>query len=154
MAIDFVCVTPYDSFVAGGYRIIPMLSNHSTGEVGERTLNYVISDGDKSMFYGLDTGWLPTSTWRRMREIRFDCMVLELTMGNITPGDDRIFSHTSIPMLKIMLETFRAQGCAPEECRIVVSHLARALHNSHEDTAAILAPLGVDVAYDGMKYEF
>jgi phosphoribosyl 1,2-cyclic phosphate phosphodiesterase len=154
MTVDFRCVTPGEHFFAGAYDILPVKSNHGTTDKNEVTLNYIITKDAKTMYYGLDTGWLPCETWIKIRKIRFDCMVLELTMGDIVPGDDRIFSHTSIPMLKIMLETFRKQGCAPEGCKIIVSHLARTLHTDHASTAASLAPLGVDVAYDGLTYEF
>lgn len=154
MNIDFRRVFPGERFWAGKYEILPVRANHGTEDNDETPLNYVISRGGKTMFYGLDTGWLPYKTWLAIKNIRFDCMTLELTMGDITPGDDRIFSHTSIPMLKIMLETFRKQGCAPAGCKIIVSHLARYLHTDHASTAASLAPLGVDVAYDGLIYEF
>jgi L-ascorbate metabolism protein UlaG (beta-lactamase superfamily) len=154
MSVDFRCVTPGGHFMAGGYDIMPVKANHGTGDINEIALNYVISKGGKTMYYGLDTGWLPYETWLIIRKLKFDCMVLELTMGDIVPGDDRIFSHTSIPMLKIMLETFRKQGCAPDGCKIIVSHLARTLHTDHASTAAALSPLGVDVAYDGLLYEF
>lgn len=154
MTIDFVCISPFEKYGVGDYVIMPIPANHATDDAGEQTLNYVIWGGGKTMFYGLDTGWLPYAAWLKIRKIAFDCMVLELTIGDITPGDDRIFSHTSIPMLKIMLETFRAQGCAPAECRIIVSHLARTLHTDHASTSAALAPYGVDVAHDGLIYEF
>ncbi len=152
VAIDFRPVAPGERFLAGDYSILPLKANHATEDKDEIPLNYIISRGGKNIFYGLDTGWLPTESWREIRKIKFDCMVLELTVGNITPGDDRIFSHTSIPMLKIMLETFREQGCAPEGCKIIVTHLARSLHTSHAETAASLAPYGVDIAYDGLAY--
>ena len=154
MTVDFRPVTPGKSFMAGGYKIIPVRSNHATTDKDEITLNYIISNGTQRMFYGLDTGWFRTDSWNIIRKKKFDCMVLELTMGEIIPGDNRIFSHTSIPMLQIMLQTMRAQGCMPESCRAVVSHLARYLHTDHQSTCARLAPLGVEVAYDGMIYEF
>lgn len=153
MAINFICITPGEHYSAGGYDILPLAANHATDDALETPLNYVIFHDGKRIFYGLDTGWLPTRTWHKIRRVPFDCMVLELTMGDITPGDDRIFSHTSIPMLEIMLENFRKQGCVPEGCKIIVTHLARMLHLDHASTVARLAPLGVDVAYDGLTYE-
>lgn len=154
MTIDFRPVTPGKKFYAGGYEIIPTPSNHETTDLDEITLNYIISKNGQKMFYGLDTGWLPTESWRYLKKRKFDCMVLELTMGDIVPGDFRIFSHTSIPMLEIMLQTFRAQGCLNEDSKVIVSHLARYLHTDHASTVERLAPLGVDVAYDGLTYEF
>lgn len=153
-AIDFRVIAPGREFSAGKYHILALRSNHGTDDADEITLNYAIEADGRRLFYGLDTGWLPYETWCRIRHAGFDCMVFELTMGDIVPGDDRIFGHTSIPMLEIMLQTMRRQGCMRPGCRAVVSHLARTLHTDHASTCARLAPLGVDVAYDGMIYEF
>lgn len=152
--VDFRTVTPGVRFYAGDYSIMPVRSNHGTTDKKEITLNYAIKNGDQQMFYGLDTGWFLYESWVRLRKMRFDCMVFELTIGDIAPGDDRIFGHTSIPMLEIMLQTLRAQGCMKPDCRAVATHLAKTLHTDHASTAAKLAPLGVDLAYDGMIYKF
>ena len=153
-AVDFRVVTPGYEFSAGDFRILALRSNHGTTDPEEITLNYSISRNGQKLFYGLDTGWLPYQTWCTIRHAGFDCMVFELTMGDIVPGDDRIFGHTSIPMLEIMLQTMRRQGCMKPGCRSVVTHLARTLHTDHMSTCARLAPLGVDVAYEGMIYNF
>lgn len=154
MAVDFRVVTPGVKFYAGQYAILPLRSNHATSDRDEITLNYIIEKDSQKLFYGLDTGWFLYESWQSIRKNVFDCMVLELTMGDLVPGDDRIFGHTSIPMLEIMLQTLRRQGPMKPGCRAVVSHLARTLHTDHATTAARLAPLGVDMAYDGMIYEF
>ncbi|MBQ9079904.1 MAG: hypothetical protein IJY27_02420 [Clostridia bacterium] len=154
MTIDFHPVTPGQKFTAGGYKILPLHSNHATTDKDEITLNYIISKNGQKMFYGLDTGWFRTESWNIIRKAKFDCMVFELTMGDIAPGNKRIFCHTSIPMLEIMLQTLHAQGCMKPGCRSVATHLARYLHTDHASTRERLAPLGVDLAYDGMIYEF
>lgn len=154
MTVDFRPVTAGRAFVAGKYTITPLHSNHETSDKAEKTLNYIIKSDSQTMFYGLDTGWFRTESWNIIRKVKLDCAVFELTVGDITPGDARVFSHTSIPMLEIMLQTLRQQGCMASDCHALVSHLARTLHTDHASTCQKLAPMGVSVAYDGMIYEF
>ena len=78
------------------------------------------------------------------RQVIFEC-----TLG-FCPGDDRMFGHTGIPMIEIMLETMRAQHGPADDARYYTSHMARTLHGSHAELERQLAHLDVTPAYDGM----
>ena len=137
----------------GNYSIIPLRSNHTTENPQETTLNYIIeNEKGKRMFYGLDSAWIPVQSWIYMRNMPMQVMVLELTIGDVA-GDFRVFEHTSIPMLKIMLETMRSNHYCAENARIFVSHMARGLHGTHAELCRQLAPLDVIPAYDGLTLE-
>jgi len=152
--VDAVALTPCVTFEAGGYEITPCRSNHDLFFAGEQTLNYIVKEksSGRSFFYGADSGWIVYDTWLLIKKAKPNAVIFEATVGNV-PGDDRVFGHTSIPMIAIMLETMRAQHGPADDCRYYTTHMARTLHGTHAETAAALEPLGVTPAYDGMKIE-
>ena len=151
--LNFTTAEPFESFVtADGYDILSLPSNHGTSDPLEKTRHYIIEKDGKRLFYGPDGAWLFYPAWQRMRGKHFDAMILEATCGYI-PGDDRIFSHNSVPMLEIMLQTFRAQGCLDENSKVYCSHMAKTLHPDQTLLERELKPLGIIPAYDGLSIE-
>lgn len=150
--VDAVELTPCSGFDAGGYSVMPCRSNHDLFFAGEQTLNYIVTEKDsgRSFFYGADSGWIVYDTWLLIKKARPNAVIFEATVGTVR-GDDRVFGHTSIPMIEIMIETMRTQHGPADDCKYYTTHMARTLHGTHEETAAALAPLGITPAYDGMK---
>ncbi len=150
--VDAVALTPCEGFDAGGYSVMPCRSNHDLFFAGEQTLNYIVKEKEtgRSFFYGADSGWIVYDTWLLIKKARPNAVIFEATVGTVR-GDDRVFGHTSIPMIEIMIETMRAQHGPADDCKYYTTHMARTLHGTHEETAAALAPLGITPAYDGMK---
>ena len=62
------------------------------------------------------------------------------------PGDYRIFEHNNLNMVAEMKATL-----APYVRRFFISHMARTLHTSHELLCSRMAPLDIEVAYDGLE---
>lgn len=145
-------LTPMVSEIIGGYEILPCFANHGDLPEGEIPLNYIVKQGERSFFYGSDSGWLMYETYKKIKKAKPNVMIFECTTG-YAPGDERIFGHTSIAMIGIMMESIIAQKATAEDCRFYTTHMARTLHTTHEDTAARLAPYGVTPAYDGLKIE-
>jgi phosphoribosyl 1,2-cyclic phosphodiesterase len=152
--IDFTPIDYETHYRLGSYRILPLRSNHATENPYEVTLNYVVETEEngeiKRFFYGLDSAWINLHTWLIIRSMRMQAMILECTIGDVD-GDFRVFEHTSIPMLEIMLSSMRANHYCAEDAKIYVSHMARGLHTSHDELVERLKPLNVTPAYDGMK---
>ncbi len=148
--ISFVSVECFDVLELGQYRVTSFPSNHLTSDPDEKTRNYMIESDGKRMFYGLDGAWMLTAVWNNIKGLRFDAMVLELTLGDL-PGNYRTFSHMSIPMLEIVLAAFRENGCLDADSAVYCSHMAKTLHTDHETLKARLAPLGVTPVYDGLS---
>lgn len=152
---DLAAVTPPllkgESF--GDYEITALPANHTAHAHGEDvTRHYYISEksSGKRLFYGTDSSWLTPDEWAFLRGRRCDAMVFELTMGDVR-GDDRVFTHTNIRMLEIMLETVRSQRAIEQGGRIYTTHMARTLHYDHATLTEQLRPLNVTPAHDGMK---
>ena len=136
----------------GKYTATPFHANHSPMLAGEQSFLYGISDGEKEMFYGTDTSWLPTETWYAMRNHKYDCMVMEVTLGDVI-GDPRIFEHNNIRMVEIMMETFRKFGTVKPDAKVIATHMAKGTHGKQEQTVNRLACFGMVPAYDGYTVE-
>ena len=150
------CCTVVDfktEYTVGGYKITPLRANHSPNARGEESLNYLIERDGKSLFYGLDTAWIPCESWHILKQKKLDCAVLEITIGDV-PGDYRIFEHNNIRMAELMLETFRKVGALKPDGVACASHFSRFAHQDHGKLAARLGEFGVIAAYDGYCLEF
>ncbi len=145
-------LTPMSAEVIGDYDVLPCFANHGDLPEGEIPLNYIVKGGGRSFFYGSDSGWLMYETYKKIKKAKPNAMIFECTTG-YAPGDERIFGHTSIAMIGIMMESIVAQKATADDCKYYATHMARTLHTTHEDTAARLAPFGVTPAYDGLKIE-
>ena len=127
----------------GSYKIKALRANHSIP-----CLHYLITDGEKKLFYGLDGAWLMYGEVQEIiKNAPVDCAVFDATMGFID-GDYRIFEHNNLNMVLEMKKTLSAHIN-----RFCISHMARTLHKEHGDIVNDMSPFGVDVAYDGMTLE-
>ena len=106
----------------------------------------------KKIFYGLDGAWFLRPSWEEMKKHKFDIMVFDCTVGDSV--DWRLFEHNTIPMLRMMVEGIKMTDILEDNGLLVASHLARTLHDSHEETTQILQEINMLTAYDGMKLKF
>lgn len=133
-----------DELVLGAYRILALPANHGTCK---DAVHFLISDGEKALFYGLDGAWLLYEEFVAIRERTVDLAVLDATVGE-AKGDYRIFEHNDLSMVCEMKHTL-----APYVHRFCISHMARTLHTSHEELACRMAKEGIEVAFDGYQIE-
>ena len=140
------------SAAVGKYTVLPCRSNHGFLMEGEQTYNYIVSDGERSFFYGTDSGWIMYDTWLAIKKARPNAVIFECTLGDVW-GDDRVFGHTSIPMIEIMLRTMREQHGPADDCKYYTTHMARTLHTSHEELKERLAQIDVTPVFDGLEIE-
>ena len=103
----------------------------------------------KRILYALDGAWFLHETYYALKGAELDLLVLDCTCGDYE-GDYRIGEHNTIPMIRLMLPSFKKWGTIVESTRVYASHLAPSLHKSHEETVEILQKDNVNVAYDGL----
>ena len=77
---------------------------------------------------------------------------MDATMGNYD-GDWRVCEHNSIPMVKMLVKSFKSFGVTKEDTKIVLGHLARTLHRSYEITQESVKDEGFIIGYDGLELE-
>lgn len=146
--IDGITLCPLDvgeDHEIGGCVVTPLGANHIKG-----ALHFSLEVGGKKMFYGCDGAWLLMDTYYAMKNKAYDIMIMDATVGDYD-GDYRMAEHNSIPMIRMMKKSFLTYGIATEDTKIVLSHLARTLHKSHEDTCRQVSDDGFIVAYDGLR---
>ena len=134
-----------ETYDVSGYTVTALEANHDYCP-----LHYSVEKDGCRLFYGLDGAWLPYHTYYAMRDKLYDVMVLDCTVGDYE-GDFRLCEHNSVPMLRMMLKSFVTWGVSDEKTLVVADHIARTLHTSHEELAAILKKDGMLPAYDGME---
>ena len=134
--IDAGEMAEFGSYTARGYK-----ANHSTAE---NPLHYLISDGEKSLYYALDGAWLMYDEFVAIKEYHPDYMVLDATIGD-KDGDCRIFEHNNLNMVREMKKTLdKYVG------RFCISHMAKTLHESHDCLRENMNKSDIEVAFDGM----
>lgn len=127
----------------GRYTVYAYRANHSTAE----TVHFIITDGEKTLFYGLDGAWLLYGEIQAIKQQKPDLAVLDATIG-YAEGDYRVFEHNNLRMvteMKRSLESDVGQFC--------ISHMARTLHTDHRTLADAMREHGILVAYDGWETE-
>ena len=127
----------------GKYTVKALAANHKTCPSG--CTHFLISDGEKSLFYGLDGAWLTYEEVASIQENGVDLAVLDATVGEVK-GDYRIFEHNNLNMVREIKATL-----APYIKRFVISHMARTLHTSHAELCECMARDGIEVACDGLE---
>lgn len=132
-------------FTVGECTVTVLQANHCAGAV-----HYSIAEDGKQMFYGTDGAWLLMDTYYYMKDRYYDLILLDATVGDYE-GDYRMAEHNSIPMIRMMEKSFRTFGIANENTKILLDHMARTLHTSHEELERLAAKNGYLVAYDGME---
>lgn len=127
----------------------PLAANHVVDETSEKPLHFLFKHEDKQWLYAADGAWFLKSTWLELCKEKLDAIILDATIGEIV-GDRRIFDHNSLPMIRIMLDTFKKQGVLNQNSYILLTHMARTLHPSHEEIELNLCKEGIIPAYDGL----
>ena len=141
---DFYPMDVGDVRTIGKYTVTALRANHSTCS---DAVHFIISDGEKNLFYGLDGAWLMYDEVRAIKEYGIDLAIFDATIGDV-PGDYRIFEHNNLNMvleMKTSLEKYVK--------RFFISHMARTLHTSHNSLAEHMKKYNIEVAFDGCEIE-
>ncbi len=142
-------LTPYESTAIDGYTVTPLPANHAPET---RAVIYQISDGERTMLYGNDTGIPCEAVWEywASHPVHFDLLSLDCT-GIVKNWRD---GHMGLASNKEVVERLKAMGLADDATRVVVHHFS---HNGgliYDELVKEVAPWGWDVSYDGMVVEF
>ncbi len=135
-----------------GYKVTALRSNHATPNPYEQTRHYYF-EGDKNFLFGFDGGWLVTATWDFLLKHPIDLYIIDSTCGEKHALDFRNFSHNNADMIDIIVQTCKANGVMNENSKVILTHLAKTLHPSHNEIVSINKNKGYIVAYDGMEYK-
>lgn len=146
MLWHFEEATPGVGFDAGEYTVMPVRGNH--GAAGF-TVNYVITKGDKTFLYALDTGEYDEETLALLSTYHFDVIVMEDTAGYGYAGDGHMTREKN---LKIR-DYFKRSGALGTDGRFILSHMSPHWTPPYDMYVSDMAKEGVMVAYDGLSIE-
>ncbi len=145
-----VKVDPYESFMAGEYKITPLPANHADDL---HSLIYIIEKDGKSILYAHDTGILCEEAWEKLKKsgIKFDFVSVDCT-GVLLTGwvDGHLGLDTCVTFKNKLIEC----GAVKENTIYYVSHFS---HNSlaiRDEIVPYAEKIGFSVAYDGLEVEF
>ncbi len=145
--VTFTAVVPGQRFAVGPYSVTSVPANH--GGPGETVQLYVVEDGSATLFYATDTAPLSEGALSILRNLErpIDLLVLDETMG-----EDADAGHHNLDSFSAEVTHLREMGVLAPGGRVLAHHLSHG-NPPHAELAARLAPLGVDVAYDGLAVE-
>lgn len=153
--INICPVSCMQKWEAAGMTVTALPANHLAGGPQQQPLHYIFEKNGEVLFYGCDGGWFRADTWEYMRGQKLVCtaMILEATVGEL-PGNFRIGTHNTVPMLRLLIAALRENGMLPPKATLIASHIGVPPYNLlKKDDYGLLTELGMTVAYDGMEIE-
>ncbi|MBE6669082.1 MAG: MBL fold metallo-hydrolase [Ruminococcaceae bacterium] len=144
LGAEFLEFADGEEKTVGDYTVRAYSGNHSTCK---GTVHFVISDRERTLFYGLDGAWLLCDEVKAIQKYTPDLAVLDATIGFVD-GDYRVFEHNNLNMvleMKKSLDKYVGRFC--------ISHMARTLHTDHKTLSEAMDKYGVLAARDGLEIE-
>ena len=137
-----------DRFRAGDWEITAVPADH---DKREECLVYICQKGDKTVFYGHDTGTnLTDKAWDLVARHHFSLVSLDATMGLKTIGG----YHMGLPDIEPFLKRMEELGCIDDRTVRVINHFSHNGEMTQEQLEAWGKERGILAAYDGMEVEF
>ena len=154
--VRFHPVRPGDTFTVGDVTFTALLSNHFIDKVnmiqGQQALNYVIEQGGKTFFYGLDSSYPLPETMEVLQDFRLDAAVFDAKLGT-KEIDLTVSGHGNFATVEELVSELRHAGTVTDNTMVLVSHLKVAATESHDDIAADMAARGLRLSYAGLRLE-
>ena len=142
-------VIPYEKYEIDGMTVIPYCANH---DFSVSPVIYDISDGDKRMLYGNDTGWFTDKTWEYIEnnKPKFDFVSLDCTCG-VKPDCG---CHMNLELCVKTADKLRELGCADKDTVFYLHHFSHNDGVTYDELVPIAEEQGFGVSYDGLEVEF
>ncbi len=147
--VGAVLIEAFRAFNAEGYDIMPVRADHSPNT---DPVLFIIEKDGKAIFYGNDTGRLPSETVEYLKNCGkyFDVVSLDCTNG-FNPGDK---FHMNFKACVDTVEMMKEFGLCDDKTIYVVTHLCHNCGGNREELEKEAEKLGFIAAYDGMELEF
>jgi phosphoribosyl 1,2-cyclic phosphate phosphodiesterase len=139
-------IRPFESLEKENFTITALSADHT---LNEESLLYMIKIGNRSIFYGHDSGWYPDKTLEYLFNNHIDIGIFDCTYG---PSADKRY-HMGIPAIAELKNLLERAGSIGRDSICIATHFS---HNGgllHKELEEILNPKGFIVAYDGMRLE-
>lgn len=147
--VEAVLIEAFKAFEAEGYSITPIRADHT---VNTDPVLFIIEKDGKAIFYGNDTGRLPSETVEYLRTCgkHFDVVSLDCTNG-FNSGDRFHMNFKACTDTKDMMREF---GLCDDKTIFVITHLCHNCGGTRAELEKEAERLGFIAAYDGLELEF
>jgi len=141
----------FEPFEVEGHTVTPLHARHVGPEL--EAAIFIISDGEKTILWGTDTGYFPDDTWEYLENTwdgAFDGVILDCTLHAeqaFTP------SHMNLPQCIEVCERLEKAGKMKKDVKKFVTHISHLHELTHDELSAVAAKDGFTVAYDGLDAE-
>lgn len=145
----------HESVKCGKFTVTALKSNHATGLWDEQTLHYLF-ESEKTMFVGYDGAWLIADTWEVLMKKHIDVYIADSTCGDMPECkyNFRNFSHNNPLMIDMIYNTCVQNGVMDASSLFVLTHIAKTLHTSRDETEKNAQEKGYIAAYDGFMLKY
>ncbi|MFG6367551.1 MAG: hypothetical protein K1W16_03845 [Lachnospiraceae bacterium] len=142
--VTFSKVHAFSPFTSGKYKILPLKAVHDSRE---NCLLYAVTDDcGKTIFYGNDTGALCPETWEAIRQLHFNLVSLDCTMGT---GATYI-GHLNLDACFAIRQQMLQVGCADNNTTFVITHFSHGCCPLYDELSILASAEGFVTAYDGL----
>jgi phosphoribosyl 1,2-cyclic phosphate phosphodiesterase len=151
MRVALHVVAPGDTWEMGPYRVTAVRARHTEPQ---QPLFYVVQQADVALLYATDTGAFYPETWDVLDQlqrqgVRLHGAIIEGTSGLRETKPES--GHMNLARCAEHHRLLRERGLAAPNCVHLATHFSPNGTPLHEETAAYLAPHGVQPAYDGLS---
>ena len=143
-------LAPFETRRIGVHDVTPLKAKH---DFAAYPYLYDISDDEKRMLYGNDTGIFLEETWAYLEQARpyYSLVSLDCTAGIVEQDYD---CHMNLRQAATVKDRLLEMGCADSKTVFVVHHFSHNGGAVYEDFVPIAAEKGFLVSYDGMELDF
>jgi len=142
------------------YRVWPLAARHAQPE--DEASIYVVQqvegpeldgrDGPLGLLYATDTGPFPDATWEALERLAAEGVRLHLTAVDSTLGDGPDGDgHMSVHQMADHQDGLARRGLLAAGAQRFGHHFSHGRTPPYEELCALLAPRGIEVAYDGLS---
>ena len=147
--VSITTIVPWQEFRFGHYRVQSIATDH---DAAKGSMVFAVEDGSGArLFYGTDTGPLPSGSWERLENLgwSFNLIVLDHTSG-FGPPDG---SHLNADQFVAEIDLARWHGLIADGAKIFAAHIAHRHNPPHEELVRLTSLAGYAPAYDGLRIE-
>lgn len=144
---------PYQTYDIEGYQVTPLEAEHGT----PHPYIYIISKGDKTLFYGNDNGRLKANAKKYILEnqVHFDLVSLDCTHGDNFIPKEATYSHMCFDDNKDFKNWLAENKLVTDKTIFVLTHFSHnGGHVLYKDFKPMAEKAGFIVAYDGLEIDF
>ncbi|MCX8162100.1 MAG: MBL fold metallo-hydrolase [Candidatus Bathyarchaeota archaeon] len=137
---------PFETVDAGKFKVTALPADHASDRV---CLIYLIESRGKIILHGYDSGFFPEEAWQRMKDYRFDLVILDCTNGALPHTRYHMGLEGVVRVKKRMI----SEGIADKDTLFVATHFSHNGLLTYDELVSSLLPEGIETAYDGLTIE-